>query len=333
MSITVLVTGATGFVGSHVLAALQQQPEIQVIAACRDPSRLTHFHGEVRQGDLRDDNYLKTLLMGVDVVCHAAAWTSLWGHRQESDLFYLQPTLRLLTAIEKSQVKRVISISTTSAAAPTDSADASSMGIPRHFWPHLNNVIRIENELRRRAGKITMVNLRLGVFAGNHYALSVLPVLLPRLKTHLVPWVQGGRTHLPIIDGRDIGQAFLRAVLAQGLQGYESFNIVGPTQPTVREVIELIHQEFGFPKPHYSVPFAVAYPFAALMEWLDRFVPWEPLVTRSIIHLLEEVNVSNDLATRRLGYQPIIPWQESIRNQFAELQQRMETAMPLARPL
>lgn len=333
MHTTVLVTGATGFVGSHVLQALQQRPELHVIAACRDAKRLLSFTGEVRQGDLRDNNYLGELLQGVDTICHTAAWTSLWGHRHESQQYYLQPTLQLLNAIERSQVKRVINVSTTSAAAPTHSADAHSMGILREFWPHLNNVIAIENELRRRAGRITMINMRLGIFAGNRYALSVLPVLLPRLKTHLVPWVAAGRTHLPIIDGRDIGQAFMRAVLTPDLQGYEAFNIVGPTQPFVREVIEFIHQEFGYPKPHFSVPFAVAYPFAALMEWLDPLVPWEPLVTRSIIHLLEEVNVSNAEAEQRLDYRPSIPWQEAIRNQFTEIQQRAAPVMSLARPL
>lgn len=331
---TVLVTGATGFVGSHALDALAARTDVRVIAACRDPQRLAPgLAGEVRAGDLCDPAYLARLLDGVDVVCHAAAWTSLWGHADESRRLYLEPTVRLLDAVTASGVRRFVNVSTTSAAAPRRSDDARAPGVPRAFWPHLNNVIAIENALRERAGTRTMVNLRLGIFAGRRYALSVLPILLPRLKTHLVPWVAGGGTGLPIVDGRDIGQAFALAATVPGLSGYEAFNIVGPTIPTVREIIEFLHHEYGYPNPHFSVPFPLAYAFAWLMETLDPLVPWEPLVTRSIVHLLEETGATNAEAEQQLGYRPQVPWQDAIRAQIEELHRRAEPAMRMARPV
>lgn len=178
-----------------------------------------------------------------------------------------------------------------------------------------------------------MVNLRLGIFAGHRYALGVLPILAPRLKTHLVPWVAGGRTRLPIMDGRDIGQAFARAVVANGLGDYEGFNIVGAEIPTVREVIQFLHDEYGLPKPHFSVPFGIAYPFAWLMEKLDPIVPWEPLVTRSIVHLLEETGANNAKSERLLGYRPTHPWREAIRAQMQEMAVRQKQPMSMARPI
>ena len=178
-----------------------------------------------------------------------------------------------------------------------------------------------------------MVNLRLGIFAGQRYSLGVLPILLPRLKTHLVPWVAGGRTSMPIIDGRDIGQAFARAVMTDGLADYEAFNIVGPEVPTVRQVITFLHEEYGLPLPHFSVPFALAYPFAWLMERLDPIVPWEPLITRSIIHLIEEVNADNQKAEQLLGYRPAHSWREAIRAQMQEMKVRQTLPMKMARAI
>jgi nucleoside-diphosphate-sugar epimerase len=332
---TVLVTGANGFVGSHVLGAVQRRAGLRAIAACRDATRLdADFAGEVREGDLRDADYVREVVAGVDVLCHAAAWTSVWGHRRESRRLFLEPTLALIDAAQAAGVRRFVNNSTTSAASPERSADPMSRGIPRRYWPHLCNVIAIEDRLRECASAtFQVVNLRLGIFAGRRYGLGILPILLPRLRTHLVPWVAGGQTSLPITDGEDIGEAFALAATATDLEAYEGFNIVGPEVPTVRQVIELLHDEFGYPAPHFGVPFVLAYPFAWLMERLDPVVPWEPLVTRSIIHLLEEVHADNRRAEARLGYRPRHPWQDAVRNQVAEMRVRETRPMAMYRPI
>ncbi|HEY9033110.1 MAG TPA: NAD(P)-dependent oxidoreductase [Pseudomonadales bacterium] len=332
---TVLVIGASGFVGSHALQCLQKLQHVKLIAACRDPQRLrVPFDGDIRQGDLRDPDYVSALLDGVDVVINAMAWTSLWGHVRESERLFLQPTLQLIDRFLASDAHRYINISTTSAAAPEHSADPMSQGIPRNYWPHLCNVIRIENTLRSRASADkSLVNMRLGIFAGEHYGLGILPILLPRLKTHLVPWVAGGSTGLPLIDGRDIGQALSLAATAEGLDGYQSFNVVGSSTPSIRDVIEYLHRQHGYPKPHFSVPFTAAYGFAWLMEKLDALLPWEPLIVRSVVHLLENTHATNDRARDLLGYQPSCDWRQSVDMQVAEMTDRQQKPMAMARPI
>jgi nucleoside-diphosphate-sugar epimerase len=194
-------------------------------------------------------------------------------------------------------------------------------------------VIRIENAMRENSYHgMSMVNLRLGLFAGERYALGLLPILLPRLQTRLVPWVARGKTGLPIISGKDIGQAVVRAAVAPGLVSYESFNIVGPEVPDARELIDYICDNFGYPKPLFSVPFPVAYTFAWLMEILDRLVPWEPLVTRSIIHLLEDTHASNDKAREMLGYAPEIHWKEAVHSQIEAMKRNEFKGMKMHRP-
>jgi len=317
----VLITGATGFVGSHILEHMMHHPEIHVVAACRNKNKLIpEFNGEVRQGDLRDPDYVERLLEEIDVICHAAAWSSLWGHEKESKSLYLAPSLNLIDQAIKKGVKCFINTSTTS-ATPALSADALNPGIKKPFWPHLSNLIEIENTMKRRSDEgCQMINLRLGLFVGERYGLGLLPILLPRLKTHLVPWVKSGHTSMPLIDGRDIGLAFTLASLKPELNNYESFNIVGPSVPTAREVITFIHNNYAYPKPHFNVPFFIAYPFAHLMEWLDSLVPWEPLIVRTIVHLLENTDVDNQKAFDLLGYQPEIHWQQSVRLQIDTMQ-------------
>ena len=336
MAHSVLITGANGFVGSHILEELLQigHKDLHIIAACRDRRKLIKgFDGEIREGDLRDEQYVDRVLAGADIVVHCAAWTSLWGKRRESEELFLKPSLKLIDKALEWKVRRFIFISTTSAASPRYSANAGNPGIPRRYWPHLCNVIRIENAMRdKRHHGMAMVNLRLGLFAGERYALGLLPILLPRLQTRLVPWVSGGSTGMPIISGKDIGQAVVRAAVAPGLAGYESFNIVGPEVPTAREVINYISHHYGYPEPLFSVPFPVAYGFAWVMEKIDPVLPWDPLVTRSIIHLLEETRANNDKARERLGYTPEIHWKEAVSSQIDAMRRNDFKGMKMYRP-
>lgn len=158
-----------------------------------------------------------------------------------------------------------------------------------------------------------MVTMRLGHFVGAANTLGMVPALVPRLRTRLVPWLAGGRARLPVAD-TDLGEAFALAATAEHLDDYESFNIVGPTVPTARGVIEFIADETGSPRPAFSVPYAAGYAFAWLMETLHPVLPGPaPFLTRSLVHVSENWNCSNAHATRTLGYTPRKHWRTAVR--------------------
>ena len=331
---TIVVTGASGFVGSHVLEALGQYTENPVIAACRDPARLAAgFTGQVKPGDLRDASYRQRLLEGADIVIHAAAWSSLWRHQTLSRSLYYEPSLALLEDAVSAGVERFLFVSSTSVEVNKPDRNEPGKGYAPGFWPHLCNVVKLENAMRDRAAATTMISLRCGLFAGARYNLGLLPILLPRLKTHLVPYIAGGKTRMPIVSGEDIGQAFARAAVCPDMQGYECFDIVGPDIPTVREVMTFLQERFGYPGPHFSVPFPLGYAFAGFMEKLNPLMPGDPLVVRSIIHLLEETHADNMRARQRFGYQPVVDWKQAVQTQIEEMADRQKTAMPMAMPV
>lgn len=329
--LNILITGATGFVGAHTLMALHGQDGVNAIAGCRTPEKLPGaFTGETRVGDLSDPHARRALLKDVDVVVHCAAWTAVWGHAAQSEQRHLRPTLALINDALNMGVKRFVHVSSTALSDRTLDDDPLSVGEITPFFPHLYNVHRIEEYMRAHTENgMTMINMRLGFFIGENYGLGILPMLLPRLKTHLVPWVNGGRTHLPLIDASDIAQAMRLGATADGLSGYESFHVIGRDNPTVREIITFVHEEFGYPMPHFSVPFPLAYAFAWLMEKIDPIVGWEPLVTRSIIHFMEDKTVSNDRAEERLGYRPQSDWRQAVRRQITEMKRRQQKPMSM----
>lgn len=331
MSPRVVVTGATGFLGGHALEALQGTPGVQVIAAGRDRSRLpAGFAGETLVGDLADPAYRRRLVAGADVVCHAASSASLWAHAEWERRGYLEPAVGLAEEAIAAGVGRFVMAGTVVMGAPASGDglvdDDSRLPRPATFWPHLACLIEFDRWMEANAGRGTaMVMLRLGHFAGAGNRLGMIPALLPRLRTRLVPWLDRGRRRVPLVGGEDLGRAFALAATAppDGLGPYESFNVCGPEFPTQREVIGHLADETGLPVPKLSVPHRLGFPAGRLLEALPPVLPGGgPFLTRSIVHLCDDWACRTSKARDRLGYTPKESWKDALAPQLAELAAR-----------
>jgi nucleoside-diphosphate-sugar epimerase len=322
-----LVTGATGFLGRNVIGSLQSRLEVDVVAACRTPAKLPpDFPGEVRPGDLLDAQYRRTVVDGIDVVCHAGTWGSLWGHRNEEETRFYVPTCDLIEQAIRSGVRRFLQTSTMVIAPPTrNGKPLDDDAKPQHtgFWPHLDRLIDVDTFMRRNASRGTqMVTMRLGHFVGAGNRLGLVPALIPRLRTRLVPWLNGGRSRLSLVGDTDLGESFVLAATCSNLDDYESFNICGPDFPSTREVLEFVATETGLSTPFYDVPYPAGYAFGWLMETLHPILPGSsPFLTRSIVYLAEDWLCSTSYATRKLGYVPRKDWRVAIRESLADLEQ------------
>lgn len=332
----VLVTGATGFLGRNVLAALSAREQVEPIAACRAPARLdSGFTGEVRAGDLLDAGYRRALVEEMDVVCHVGTWSSFWGHASQERTHFLEPALDLLEQAIAAGVGRFLLASTVVIGAPTSHGSAADDFSPtRHtgFWPHVDQLVDLDTHMRENSDRGTqMVTMRLGHFVGAGNGLGVVPVLASRLRTRLVPWLAGGRSRLPLVADTDLGEAFAMTALADGLDDYESFNICGPEFPTARELFELIADETGFAEPWFSVPFPVGHAFGGLMERLHPVLPGaSPFLTRALVHVSRDWLCPGDYAAGKVGYVPRKDWRTAARETLAELEAKAYPWPPLA---
>lgn len=330
MTTTVLVTGATGWLGGHILAALATRSDVTVIAACRAPERLPGaFAGEARIGDLTDREYRRSVVQGVDVVLHAGTWSSLWGHRDAERELFLEPSLDLIDQAAAAGVSRFVAASTVALgtpAAPGKRVPDDDAPVKRGFWPHLDFMIDVEDHMRATAGPMEMVSLRLGHFVGAGNSLGLVSAIIPRLATRMVPWVAGGRAHLPLVSGADMGEAFALAATAQGLDPFEAIAVIGPSQPTARDVFTFVAERAGVPKPMYSVPVSAAFGFAALMEALNPILPGKaPFLTRALVHVGQNWHIDATVAATKLGYEPRDHWQDAA---VASIEERRTLGFP-----
>ncbi len=322
----IVITGVTGFAGSHILESFGENSN--VIASCRDKTKLPLFHqNKAMIGDLKDGEYVEELTKKADIICHTASWAELNGGLEDSKREFLEPTLQLIDKALANGVKRFIFLSSTTSKPIEEKRLHTSLSLEK-IWAHYASIVAIEKHLKEVSQQgMEVIVLRVGLFTGKNYSLGLLPILLPRLKTHLVPYVEKGTTSLPLIDGEDIAQAFKLASEVTLDKPYEVIDIVGKEIPTVKEVLNYLHTKHNYPLPHFSVPFGFAYLFARFMRWTDRFLPFDPLIVPSIVLLLEETNANNDKAEKLLGYRPRVDWRESIEIQIAQMKSEQKTNM------
>lgn len=326
----VLVTGATGFLGSHILRSLRSHEHIELIAACRNQNALPKdYRGETRIGDLRHSDYRSSLVSNVDVICHAGTWAALWGHaRQEEENFFL-PSIDLINQAIRAGVKRFLLSSTVVLATPQNAGpaiDDFAHSQPTTYWPHLDRLIEIDHYMQSQQHRgMQMITMRLGHFIGPGNRLGLLPILLPRLNTHLVPWLAGGHARLPLISGEDLGRAFAAVATAKHstFNTYESFNVTADTFPSMREVLTFLHQQAGSPLPKFSVPFSAGYAFAWLMEKLYPLTGANaPFLARSIIRLSHDWYCPSDYLFQKTGFRAQQNWQDVLNAALTEIQQQ-----------
>ncbi len=281
-----LVTGATGFVGGHVVRRLRREG-LQVRAVVRDLDRaraLKDLGVDVVPGDISDRASLERATAGADRVIH------LVGIIQESPgatfkAVHVEGTRNLIDASKKAGVRHFFYQSALGTRPGSRSAYRKTK------WE--------AEELVRTSGiPYTILRSSLIYGPGDKFTtrLSNIIKLSP-----VLPVIGSGKSKVQPIHIDDVVSCIVKIVTSDTFRN-EIYEIGGPDQLTYEEVTTAIADAMGVKRPPVHVPLLFLKPMARVLETVLA----KPPVTSDQLILLQEDNVCSMQDIREtFGIEPV----------------------------
>jgi dihydroflavonol-4-reductase len=261
------ITGATGFVGSHLARQLAGRGHgLRLLR--RQSSRLDAIHdleAEHLMGDLFDVDHLTEALRGVEWVFHVAAVADYWRNgKREIYRANVDGTRNLLLAAERAGVKRFIFTSSVAAvgyAGPGRCADENTyFNINPNLSPYGHSKFLAEAEVQQAVKRgLDCVTVNPAIILGPGDLNLISGSIILELKRGLLAAAprQGGTN---FIDVRDVAAAHIAAA-EKGRTG-ERY-ILGAVNMTHRAMLRLTAEVIGVPPPPLVLPNFFIPPIAA----------------------------------------------------------------------
>lgn len=302
----VLVTGATGFIGSFLVEKLLAAGH-EVRALLRRTSA-THFlpvhRIEAVIGTLQDAASLQPAVAGCDVVFHLAGATRALS-MAEFETINAGGTRNLLAACEQANpaLQRFLLVSSLAAAGPSRNRDAvREEDAPAPVSNYGRSKWHAEKITRDYAEKFPITIVRPPVVYGPRDR-DVL-VLFQQIQRRLAPQLGGAARRFSLIHVYDLVRGILLAASSEAAVG-ETFFLTNPAPVTWRDFAAAIEAATGKKAWHVKVPRLTAFPVAAMAEMYARLSRRPALLSFDKVREMREPcwTCSPEKAYRMLGFE------------------------------
>jgi nucleoside-diphosphate-sugar epimerase/glyoxylase-like metal-dependent hydrolase (beta-lactamase superfamily II) len=324
----ILITGGTGFVGSH-LARVMAAAGHHVTICGRNRYPLTSFPAEFIEVDLQNREAVLNLCRDRDIVYHVGARSSPWGKLSEFRAANVDGTRNVADGCLLHQVPRLVHVSSTAIFFEFRDrhgiADDTSWPV-RFCCPYAQSKAESETVIREAIDRgLNAVTIRArAVFGPGDNAL--LPRLIAAARQGRLRQIGDGRNQ---IDMTYIDNLIASLLLAarRGLPGTVC-TITNDEPVLLWPLLRNVLKELHIPSNLGWAPRSVAMVAATMLEWQHRLLqkPGEPVMTRYAVGLLSR-NQTFDLKAAKslLKYSPIVSMQEGIRTTLEAMNSRDES--------
>ena len=311
---SVLITGATGFVGSHVARLLASQGASLrlLVRASSRRENLAGLSADQVIGDLRDQASLKRALSGCEFVFHVAAdyrlWTRTAADAQEMYRANVEGTRGLLQAAREAGVRRVVytsSVATMGFRPVPELADEDSPVSLADMIGHYKRSKFIAEQVALQAGRsgadVVVVCPSTPVGEQDIKPTPTGRIIVDFLNRKFPAYVDTG---LNLVDVVECARGHV-AAMEKGRPGQRY--ILGGENLSLKQILDKLSAISGIPAPEVRLPYAVALAFGVLdTGWTGYLLGREPRATIDAVRMgRKKMYVSSAKAERELGWRTV----------------------------
>lgn len=316
----VAITGATGFLGSHLTERIMREgARVRLLA--RDPQKAARFEGRadaIAIGDITDRRALAEIMQGASDVFHLVS-----NFRSTSDVpaqyrsTNLDGTLAALDVAEAAGVRRFVHCSTIGVHGDVRDTPADEMSPYAPGDLYQETKMQAERACLERAATSSMeivVVRPCSIYGpGDLRMLKMFKMLARRTFLMLEPCE--ANFHAVYVD--DLVEGFVRALRTPGIAG-EAFIIGGPRYVPLRDYIGLAARTVDAPPPMLKLPYGVLDAAAGMCEAVCAPLGIKPPLHRRRVRFFKN-NRAFSIAKARthLDYAPQVDLDEGMRRTVA----------------
>jgi nucleoside-diphosphate-sugar epimerase len=319
-----VVTGASGLLGSHIVAELVARGEA-VRAVARPASNaafLKQLGVDIVHAELGDVAALRRAVAGAAIVYHCAARVSDWGPWTGFDADIVQGTRHALGACQAEGVGRILYISSISVYGPNlpgviteESPLAPVASLSR--WDYYGRAkILAEAAARAHGNRATVIRPTWCYGPRDH---AGIPRFIKNLRLGRASIIGPGDHPLNIMHVRDAASGAILAANHPQAAG-QSYNLSGPGDVTQVQLINALTDGVGLPRLEKHVSVGLAMRGALLVEIIGRLICMRqpPRYTRRAVErIARTTQFSTDKARRELGWSPRVRFADGIQETLA----------------
>ncbi|MDV2503134.1 MAG: NAD-dependent epimerase/dehydratase family protein [bacterium] len=329
----ILVTGATGLVGSALCARLAGMGG-QVRALVRptsDTSFVRTLDVELAEGDIADDEDCRRAAQGVGTVFHCAAYVSDWAGADEMQRVNVEGLQAMMEAALASGVGRFVYLSSLAVLGhdPQVNIDESA---PFVLTGDGYNRTKIEAErlaLQYHQERGLAVSIIRPPYIYGPRDRQMLPRLLSNLQSGTFRYIGAGDQPLSLVYVENLIDAMLAA--AERPEAVGQVYLITDGEPvTRRQLVEAVCDGLGLDRPTRTVPVGVAKVACRLLEATYRLAGRReaPLLNRFRLKFMATpLTFSIEKARRELGWEPRVSFADGMAATLAQWREQ-EAAPP-----